>query len=81
MTGQHISHVGRIDGVRIDNIQIRHAGSMGCSITGLPGHPVRNVSVSNVVLHHKGGVKQEQLAETSSCEACDKMGRPMPFLG
>ena len=37
-----IDHVGSIDGVRLDNIQIRNAGSMGCSITGLPGHCVRN---------------------------------------
>ena len=58
-----INHVGHIDGVHLNNIQIRHAGSMGCSITGLPGHPVRNVSLSNISLYHKGGVKADEMAQ------------------
>lgn len=57
-----VGHVGRIKGVRLDNIQIRHAGSMGCSITGLPGYPVEDVSLSNITLHHKGGVSADELA-------------------
>ena len=56
-----IDHVGRIDGVHLDNIQIRHAGSMGCSITGLPDYPVRNVSISNVSIHHQGGVSADEM--------------------
>ena len=51
-----IDHVGRINGIRLDNIQIHHAGSVGCSITGLPGHPVENVWLSNITIHQKGGV-------------------------
>ena len=51
-----IDHVGRICGISLDNIRIHNAGPMGCSITGLPGHPVENVSLSNISLHHKGGV-------------------------
>ena len=58
-----IDHVGRIDGVHLDNIQIRHAGSMGCSITGLPDYPVRNVSISNVSIHHQGGVSADEMDE------------------
>ena len=58
-----IDHVGCIDGVHLDNIQIRHAGSMGCSITGLPDYPVRNVSISNVSIHHKGGVSADEMDE------------------
>ena len=71
--GQHIDHVGSIDGVHIDNIQIRNAGSMGCSVTGLPGHPVRNVWFSNITLHHKGGVKASQLAEIADSIANEKV--------
>lgn len=71
-TGQHIDHVGSIDGVRINNIQIRNAGSMGCSITGLPGFPVRNVWISNVSIHHKGGVKKDQLTEIADSIAKEK---------
>ena len=51
-----IDHVGRISGIRLDNIQIHHAGSTGCSITGLTGHPVENVWLSNISIHQKGGV-------------------------
>ena len=71
-TGQHIDHVGSIDGVRINNIQIRNAGSMGCSVTGLPGYPVRNVWISNVSIHHKGGVKKDQLTEIADSIANEK---------
>ena len=67
-----IDHVGRIDGVHLDNIQIRNAGTMGCSITGLPDYPVRHVSLSNISLHHKGGVKAEQLAEIYDSIADEK---------
>ncbi len=58
-----IDHVGCIDGVHLDNIQIRHAGSMGCSITGLPDYPVRNVSISNVSIHHQGGISADEMDE------------------
>lgn len=57
-----INHVGTINGVRLDNIHIRHAGSMGCSITGLPDHPVENIHVSNVTFHHKGGITADEMA-------------------
>ena len=57
-----IDHVGTINGICLDNIQIRNAGSMGCSITGLPGHPVENVLISNVTIHHKGGVTADEMA-------------------
>ena len=60
-----IDTVGRINGIHLDNIQIRNAGSMGCSITGLPGHPVENVWLSNITLHHKGGVQPSELEQIS----------------
>ena len=58
-----VDHVGTINGIRLHNIQIRHAGSMGCSITGLPGYPVRNVWLSNISIHHKGGVSADEMAQ------------------
>ena len=61
--GQTIDNVGSIDGVRLSNIQIRNAGRMGCSITGLPGHPVRNVWLSDITIHHKGGVTLDEAAD------------------
>jgi hypothetical protein len=56
-----IDHVGRINCVHIENFQIRHAGSMGCSITGLPGYPVCDVWLSNISLHHRGGITEAEM--------------------
>ena len=72
-----VDHVGTINGIRLDNIQIHHAGSMGCSITGLPGHPVENVSLSNITLHHKGGVKAQELQHIADSVA-DEMEKSYP---
>lgn len=54
--GVPVTEVGKINGIHLNNIQIRNAGSMGCSITGIPGHEVENVWLDNITIHHKGGV-------------------------
>ena len=56
-----IDHMGTINGIHLDNIQIRNAGAMGCSITGLPNHPVENVWLSHINIHHKGGITSADL--------------------
>ncbi len=58
-----VDHVGTINGIHIDNVQIRHAGTMGCSITGLPGHPVENVSLSHISINHKGGITADEMVQ------------------
>ncbi len=70
--GQVIDYVGRIHDVTIDNVRIRNAGTMGCSITGLPGHPVENIRVSRVSLHHGGGVTSEDLPAIRQSVADEK---------
>ena len=67
-----IDHVGTIDGIRLHHIQIHHAGQIGCSITGLPSHPVRNVFLSDITFHHKGGMKDSELAEIADSIANEK---------
>ncbi len=67
-----IDHVGRIDGIRLENFQIRNAGPVGCSITGLPGYPVRNVWLSNISIHHQGGVKESDLKAINDSLANEK---------
>lgn len=57
-----IGHVGRINGVHVSRFQVRNAGSVGCSITGLPNYPVENVWLSDISIHHRGGVKAADLA-------------------
>ena len=67
-----VDHVGSIDGIRLANFQIRDAGSVGCSITGLPGYPVRNVWLSNISIHHQGGVTVSDLSAINDAIADEK---------
>ena len=69
---QVIDHVGKIDGVHLQNIQIRNAGTMGCSITGLPGHPVQNIWVRDISFHHKGGVTANDMTAIEQSVADEK---------
>ena len=45
---------------------------MGCSITGLEGHPVEDVWVENVTIHHKGGVGAADLPAISEAMKDEK---------
>ncbi len=56
-----ITTIGRMRGLYINNIYVRDAGNYGCSITGLPDHPVEDVHVSNVSIHHRGGISNTDL--------------------
>lgn len=50
-----VSQIGTIDGVILHDFLIDEAGPGGSSITGLPGHPVRNVELRNITIRHDGG--------------------------
>jgi hypothetical protein len=45
--------------VLFNNIAATRAGQTGCSVVGIPGHPVENVSFNNVVIRSEGGGKKE----------------------
>ncbi len=75
--GQTVSQVGCIRGVTIRNVLIQGAGAMGCSVTGLPGHPVRDVLISDVRIVHKGGVAESEL-ETISQNVADEKEKEYP---
>jgi len=47
--------VGTLRNVVINNIVATETSNIGCSITGLPGHAVENVSLSNIKLSFEGG--------------------------
>ncbi|KAA6349079.1 Exo-poly-alpha-D-galacturonosidase [termite gut metagenome] len=53
--GVVINKVGVITAVSISNIRIKNAGKTGCSITGLPDHPVDDIRLSNIVMEQAGG--------------------------
>ncbi len=47
--------MGSLFNVIISNIQGTNIGKTGCSITGLPSYPVRNITLNNIRLHFEGG--------------------------
>lgn len=53
--GQRIDSVGSLRNVYINNVRVHNAGSTGCSVTGLPDNPVRNVVLSDITIEHVGG--------------------------
>jgi Glycosyl hydrolases family 28 len=57
MKGSDVSGVGRLGGIKLENIVARNAGPTGCSITGIPGYPVKDISIRSLRLHFRGGVK------------------------
>jgi len=67
-----IDHVGSINNVHLSHIHIYKAGSMGCSITGLKGHPVENIWLSDITLHHKGGIQSSDLNAINEAVADEK---------
>ena len=84
-----VETVGRMRGIYINNVHVRDAGSYGCSITGLPGHPVEDVHVSDVTVYQRGGIKEEQLTAIRQALADEKaaeypeatMWGPLPAKG
>ena len=45
--------------ISISNVIATGAQSIGCSITGIPGYPVRNISLSHIRIEFEGGGKAE----------------------
>ena len=47
--------VGSIENITISNITAFNADATGSSITGIPGHPVKNITLDNIRIYYKGG--------------------------
>ncbi len=56
--------VGKLRNIVISNLQATGADGIGCSITGLPEHPVENVSIENVSIVFSGGGTREAAHRT-----------------
>jgi hypothetical protein len=52
--------VGTFKNVKISNITATNAGRNGCSILGIEGHYIENVSISNVFINFDGGGTKAQ---------------------
>ncbi len=56
--------VGSIENITISNIIAFNADLHGSSITGIPGHPVKNISLDNIRIFYKGGGTVSDAART-----------------
>ena len=59
--GVPVEGVGSIRGVHLQNIAVRGAGPTGCSITGLPDHPVEDIWLSDITIQQQGGCQQTEI--------------------
>lgn len=77
--------VGRLRDVVIANIVASGAGKTGCSITGLPGHAIEDVSISNVTMGFEGGgprqLADRQVPELPERYPESKMFGDLPAYG
>ena len=53
--GIPVQQVGSLRDIYLSRITVSGAGSTGCSITGLQGHPVENIHLSDITIHQLGG--------------------------
>ncbi|MGD9930802.1 MAG: glycoside hydrolase family 28 protein [Mangrovibacterium sp.] len=53
--GLVIDHIGSLGDISLSNIRVKNCGKTGCSITGQPGFPVRNLRLSQIVIDFLGG--------------------------
>jgi len=86
MRGPAGAAVGVIRRVLISNVVCSNAESPICSIiTGIPGHKVEDVRLSNIVIEHKGGGTREQaslrIPEKEAEYPDPDMFGPMPAHG
>jgi len=56
--------VGTLRGVVLRDITAENTSEIGCSITGLPGHPVRDVVLENLQIGFDGGAAEELASRT-----------------
>jgi len=60
MDGIAAPPVGRLSNVKIEKLLALNAGTTGCSIGGIPGHPVKDIKLRDFELQFRGGVKRNE---------------------
>ena len=55
------TQVGTLRRVMVSNVVSYHSdAAVGCVLTGIPGHPIEDVKISNFYMEHQGGGSAEQ---------------------
>ena len=62
--------IGSMQNIQISNILATNAGTNGCAISGIPGHQIENVTLSNISIQVKGeGKADHQVGSVPENEA------------
>ncbi len=69
--------IGIVKNISISNIVAYGTGTWGASITGIPGYPVRNISLNNIQFFSKGDIKEGEFNKTVKE---DEEGYPQPSI-
>ena len=70
--------VGNMGNISISNITAYDSENFACSVTGIPGHKIKNITLSNFNILQKGGLKQgDYLAQLEDVKEYEK-GYPQP---
>lgn len=71
--GATVNQIGEVKNISISNVVAYDSGTWGSSITGLKGHSIENISLNNIQLFAKGGLKK---GDFSTSVAEDEKGYP-----
>ncbi|WP_225979823.1 FAD-dependent oxidoreductase [Pseudobacter ginsenosidimutans] len=72
--------VGRMRNIVISNVVAYNTGNYCSSITGIPGHFVENLSLSNIQFLHRGGLQAGAYIDDMSKVVEDEQGYPQPTV-
>ena len=64
--GHEIPGVGTMRDITVAHIRAEGAGATGCSVTGIPGHPVERVTLRDIRVRFAGGGTARDAARTVS---------------
>jgi polygalacturonase len=71
---------GQMKNISISNITATHTGNYTSSITGVPGALIENISLSNVRIVNKGGLKTGSFLADAAQVKEDEKGYPEPTV-
>ena len=72
--------VGVMRNIVISNVVAHHTGNYSSSITGIPGHYVENISLSNIQFFNQGGLKPGVYMADATKVKEDEKGYPQPTV-
>lgn len=70
--------IGVVRNITINNITAYNSGNFACSVTGIPGHKVKNVRIDNINIVQKGGLTDGEYLLTLDDVKEDITGYPQP---